>query len=52
MASLNDRIKTAKSESEVNKLLAEGKGYQWAKRKTRNKWERTAKKTLQPKPVS
>jgi len=50
MVSLNDRIKAAKSQTEIDKFLAEGKGYEWAKGKTRNKWIRAAH--LQAKQVS
>jgi len=40
---LIQRIKNATSASQVNALLAEGKGYELASSDTRRKWQRAAR---------
>lgn len=51
---LREKIKSAKSDSEVARLLQEGFGYAHASNKTKNAWKATAKRTLSsvsaPKP--
>lgn len=51
---LREKIKSAKSDSEVACLLQEGFGYAYASNKTKNAWKATAKRTLSslsvPKP--
>ncbi len=44
--SLKNRIKSAKSETEVSELLKEGKTYQFASVKTKNSWSHTGKKIV------
>jgi hypothetical protein len=51
---LREKIKSAKSDSEVACLLQDGFGYAYASNKTKNAWKATAKRTLSslsaPKP--
>lgn len=44
MQGLKQRILTATSEDEVQKLLNEGKGYEFASKKTRNSWVSAARR--------
>ena len=41
--SLKNRIAKASTENEIDQLLAEGKGYQFASPNTRGKWKKVAK---------
>lgn len=41
---LADRIAEAESLSEIDALLQEGKGYEFASRRSENKWRKAAKK--------
>ena len=41
--SLKNRIAKASTENEIDQLLAEGKGYQFASLNTRGKWKKVAK---------
>ena len=41
--SLKNRIAKASTENEIDQLLAEGKGYQFASDNTRCKWKKVAK---------
>ncbi len=43
---LRQKILSAASEEEVNKLLAEGKTYEFASTKTRNAWKHAAERRL------
>ena len=45
MTGLRQRILSATSEEEVNKLMAEGKTYEFASIKTRNSWKTAANRT-------
>lgn len=42
MLSLRDRIMSAKTSKQIDLLLAEGKGYEYASPKTRSRWTKTA----------
>lgn len=44
MTGLRQKILLATSEAEVNKLLAEGKTYEFASVKTRNSWANAARR--------
>lgn len=44
MTGLKQKILSATSEEEVNKLIAEGKTYEFASRKTRNSWANAARR--------
>ena len=44
MLGLRQKILTATSEAEVNKLLEEGKTYEFASVKTRNSWKSAARR--------
>jgi hypothetical protein len=44
MTGLKQKILLATSEEEVNKLLAEGKTYEFASRRTRNSWANAARR--------
>lgn len=46
MMGLRQKILSAASEEEVGKLLAEGKTYEFACRKTRNSWKTAAERRL------
>ena len=46
MASLNERISKASTPSEVETLLNEGVGYEFARGKTQRTWKKTADKRL------
>lgn len=46
MMGLRQKILSAASEEEVNKLLAEGKTYEFASVKTRNSWKNAASRRL------
>jgi hypothetical protein len=43
---LRQKILTVKTEKEVEKLLAEGKTYQFASTKTRNAWKNAGRRVL------
>lgn len=43
---LRQKILSASSEEEVNKLLTEGKTYEFASTKTRNSWKSAAQRRL------
>lgn len=44
MTGLKQKILLATSQEEVNKLLAEGKTYEFASRRTRNSWTNAARR--------
>lgn len=44
MTGLKQKILSATSEEEVNKLIAEGKTYEFASRKTRNSWANASRR--------
>lgn len=44
MTGLKQKILLATSEEEVNKLIADGKTYEFASRKTRNSWANAARR--------
>lgn len=46
MMGLRQKILRASSEEEVTKLLAEGKTYEFASRKTRNSWKTASERRL------
>jgi hypothetical protein len=46
MMGLKQKILSAASEEEVNKLVAEGKTYEFASVKTRNSWKSAATRRL------
>lgn len=46
MMGLRQKILSAASEEEVNKLLAEGKTYEFASNKTRSSWKNAAARRL------